>query len=435
MAKQKAESHETEKQMTKLTAFFDALGNKAASTVSGYRTAISQFMKFVYPEMKKEDLEVTVEKYFSENRNYHNDFKKFIQGTLTEKPPLSALQTFNQIFNFFALSDVVFSQKERNLLMNQLPTGGVETQESELNHDDIKNILQHCDTMTKSIVLCCATGGLRIGEALNLRCEDIDLKSIPAVISIRQKARINGKTKKTKTGEQRYSFISSEAVAAVREWVKVRGEYLHAASKRGQNFKTKKAQVSAEDDRLFPVSDQTVNEAFRDAVVKVYGKNEVDPTTGRSTHHLHQLRKFFISQCSLPPLNLDIANFFAGHVTPLTKTYQQLGKKQMSDYYLKAETKLLIETPAEIRETATTTKKEIHALNGMQLTAQSQIISLMLEKDQLREKVKEQEQKIKDLSESAKNTEDLVMLLYENAPHLFKKADINKLPDSIGVKE
>jgi hypothetical protein len=157
----------------------------------------------------------------------------------------------------------------------------------------------------------------------------------------------------------------------------------------GKNFKTKAVTVSTDDERLFPVSDNSVNDSWKEAVIAVFGKNEVDPTTGRSTHHIHQLRKFFISQLSLVTSE-SVADFFAGHKTALSDNYRRYTAKQMSEYYLKGEHMLYIEAPTELREAASTTKKELEGIKDSQNTLNSQMIALMLERDSLKKKLVEQ---------------------------------------------
>jgi integrase len=116
----------------------------------------------------------------------------------------------------------------------------------------------------RAIVLCLATGGMRINELLSIRCSDIDLKPIPTKIELR--AIIDNK-KVIKTGKNRFTFISSEATSAVREWIKVRPAYLESSSKMGKNFKTKNMPaVDLKDQRLFPISDRSVGDALKVAV-------------------------------------------------------------------------------------------------------------------------------------------------------------------------
>jgi integrase len=381
--------------MSRLEQFFDDLGNKSKSTIKGYRTAIWQYMKFIYPEANREECDKYVEKYFKEGRNYHTDFKKFIQVTQKDKPGLSALQNFNTIHSFLRLCDVTFTEKQIQQVKNQLPKGGVMTMEDDLDTETIRNLIQHMDIKGKSVTLCLASGGMRIGELLQIQCDDIDLTSIPAVLKIRAKTA----TGKTKNGEGRITFISSEAAAAVMEWTKVRGEYLASVANKGYGLKNRKTRKDANDSRLFPFSDNTVNELFRDAVIAVFGVNAVDPNTGRSTRHIHQLRKFFLSQLSLA-VSKEIAEALAGHAGYLTGNYRRYTTAQLKEEYLKGEHMLYIEAIKEIRESATTTKKELIAVKDDQNKANSQMLSLLIEKDQLRETVKKQADQIAALQEN-----------------------------------
>jgi len=397
-------SGSTRSHKSKLSTFFDDLGNKSVSTVSGYRTAIWQFMKFVYslPDSDKERVEERVEQYFCEERNFHADFKKFIQKNLVDKPPLSARQTFNQVKKFLELCDVTFTAKELTLLKNQLPSGGVETQEFDLDTEAIRSILQHSDIKTKAIILCLASGGMRIGELLEVRCSDVDLDSIPAIMQIRAKNKRQTldedgneqvTTTRTKTRRGRYTFVSSEAVAAVREWIKIRPSYLRTVQNKANHLNNVKSSKNLEDERLFPISDHTVSQAFTDAVVAAFGKNEVDPNTKRSVRHIHQLRKFFISQLSLVTSE-SVADFFAGHKSALSDNYRRYTTKQMAEYYLKGEHLLFIEAPVELREMGNAMKKELAELKDETLKNNSVMIGLLASKDQLNSELKLQQKQI-----------------------------------------
>lgn len=415
-----------EEQMSKLDQFFDDLGNRSPSTIAGYKSAIWQFMHYIYPDAEKNRCAEYVEQYFREPRNFHADFKKFIKDTLGDKPGLSARQVFNQIKNFFALCDVSFSVKEISQLKNQLPGGKTLTQESDMDTETIRAILQHTDVKGKAIILCLASGGMRIGELLQVQCSDVDLKSIPAVIQIRART-AHGKTK---TLVQRYTFISSEAVSAVKEWIKIRPEHLQMSAKKSANLNN--APVDVNDGRLFPLSDNSVNQLFKDAVTAVFGKNETDPNTGRSTHHVHQLRKFFSSQISLVTSEA-VADFFFGHKTALSDNYRRYTIKQMSEYYLKGEHLLYIEAPAELREAASTTKKEIASMKDDTLKNHSVLLSLMNEKDRLKDTVKAQEEQIKLQTEQIAKMQEMYIDLNSKLTVISMK--LEDLPDSIGVKE
>jgi integrase len=79
---------------------------------------------------------------------------------------------------------------------------------------ELRRILSHMDVKGKSLFLVLASSGMRIGEALRLKVEDVDLTSDPPKINIRGEY--------TKTGNPRIAFISFEARESLEEWLKNR---------------------------------------------------------------------------------------------------------------------------------------------------------------------------------------------------------------------
>ena len=137
----------------------------------------------------------------------------------------------------------------------------------DLDHETLRSILQHMDIKGKALVLTLASSGIRIGEALQLRLEDVNLETDPAEIVIRGEY--------TKTGEQRFVFISREAKQALKEWLKVRDSYLESAKNRNKGLV--KAGIAREkliDDRLFPFSDQTVSQLWENALRRIREDSE-----------------------------------------------------------------------------------------------------------------------------------------------------------------
>ena len=425
MAKQKKQ----EAAQGRLAEFFEVMGNKSESTLSGYRSAIWLYLKFVLGivDGSKADCPKYVDEYFDGQPDVCSDFKRYLR-TQAGKPPLSARQTYNQIKMFLeTVTDAPFTPKELKTLKNELPKGGVSTQEADLDTEALRAILQHCDVKGKAVLLCLATGGMRIGELLQVRCKDVDLDALPAKIEIRAAG--------TKTRSQRYTYISSEAVAAVREWVKVRPAHIAATVIKSKNIgKT----VNADDDRLFPFSDTVTNQLFREAVVKVYGENETDSTTGRSMRHVHQLRKFFISQLSLS-IPVEVADFFAGHKSALSDNYRRFTAKQTGELYLKGEHNLYVEAPAQLREMGSSTAKKLESIREAGDVNQALINSLILKNEKLsvkyEEMAQEREAQDKKLDELAGTVERLVLVLSKASPELFDEVDADSLPHSVGQRK
>ncbi|GAJ20418.1 unnamed protein product, partial [marine sediment metagenome] len=104
---------------------------------------------------------------------------------------------------------------------------GAVSKETPIKADILKKILIHADAKGKSMFLIMASGGLRIGELVNLKMEDVDFKSKPTKLTIRYRG-LN--TVKTKTS--RIAFISDETTVALKEWLRIRTASLITASKR-----------------------------------------------------------------------------------------------------------------------------------------------------------------------------------------------------------
>lgn len=335
--------------MGKISDYLKHYDNK--STAGGYSSAVYSFIDYIYGKQRegqrvtaeeKEKYEELVDKYLNEKRNYSEDMAGFVVS-LQSRPPLSARQTFTFAKEFFNHYDLELPAKDLKFIRNKLPKGSVRTIEKDMDIDTIRTILQHLDVKGRALVLVLASSGMRINEALTVLLEDIDVKSKPVTITI------HGEN--SKTGDNRITFISSEAAQAVNEWLKVRPEYIRTSAKRNNGLVKigRGNPKNGEDDgRLFPFSDQNANALWDNALEKaeIFSR---DKSTNRKQLHYHQLRKFFISQLSLI-ISKEIAETLAGHNGYLTGSYRRYTKKQLAEEYLKGEHLLTIQAPKELQE-------------------------------------------------------------------------------------
>lgn len=211
-----------------------------------------------------------------------------------------------------------------------------------MDHETLRIILNHADTKARALILTLASSGMRIGEALQLQTDDVFLNQNPVEIRLRGEY--------TKTGEQRITFITTEAAMALREWLKVRDSYLDAACNRNKGLVKKGIgnKKERDDTRLFPFSDRVVNQLWENILDKAQ-LHTVDRGTGRKQLHIHMLRKFFRSQLALL-CPVDVVEILMGHSGYLTDAYRRYTKKQLAELYLKGESQLTIQTPKEIKE-------------------------------------------------------------------------------------
>ena len=335
--------------MVRLQEFLSDYQN--ASTRAGYNSALRSFIDFVYGPQRKgtkvsseeiEKYENLIDQYFEDNRDYQTDVKKFLQS-ISDRPPLSVRQAFNCVREFLSVNGMELEKKElRRIKKHVIPKGGVRTVEREMDVEVLRSILTHLDVKGKSMVLCLASGGMRINELLKVTLDDIDLESIPAKVTIRGNS--------AKNGHDRFTFVSAEATQAVKEWLKVRDKYLALSVKRNAGFARNgnSKEKSTNDNRLYPFSDNIAITTWDNALEKS-GYDSTDKTTGRAQIHLHMLRKFFISQMSLI-VSKEIPEALAGHAGYLTGAYRRYTTAQLAEQYLKAEYLVTIAMPKEIHE-------------------------------------------------------------------------------------
>ena len=392
-----AKKAESQEKQGKIEEFFDLLGNKSTSTKSGYNSAIWQFFQFTLKltDAEKPTYGARVDQYFEEKSTteVYNDFKKYVQQTMQDKAPLGALQVFNQIQNFFKYTlDQPMTPKQLKMIKNQLPTGGKISQETTLTHDMINSMLEHTDTKGRAIILTLASSGMRIGELLKITCKDVKFPTSTLPVTT-----LFISAKNTKNGHQRHTHCSSEATAALRAWIAIRPAYIRENMNRGKGLNNQgESTKDAGSDLLFPMSDHSVNEMIAALVVKVTGDNAKDENTGRAMIHPHSFRKFFDTQL-VQTIPKGVVDALTGHLTLLEATYRQMTPEETARHYMKGEHLLFVAGVPELREAATTNTKETSRIDGELRTAQNQLLNMMVEKDQLREKVRKQEDRLNDL--------------------------------------
>jgi len=252
--------------------------------------------------------------------------------------------------------------------------------------ETLRSVLTHLDVKGRAMVLCLASGGARLNELLAVTLDDIDLNTIPAKMIIR------GNT--AKNGHDRFTFISAEAVSAVREWLKVRDRYLALSVKRNEGFaRNGRSKAKAPDDkRLFPFSDNIAITMWENALKKS-GYYSTDKSTGRSQIHLHMLRKFYISQLSLL-ISKEIPEALCGHTGYLTSAYRRYTAAQLAEEYKKAEHLVTIAMPKQIHELQTEFQERMQS-QGVILE------HIVAENAELKSLIQKQEEIFQDLN--AKN--------------------------------
>jgi len=323
------------------------------NTVRAYKWGLQQFFECLG---FKGSLEENAEAYFKEKRNYEEDVKTYF-ASLKGKPPKSVNICLTSVKMFLMENGVELpalfwrrlqgrNKGKRALMLDKVPSNA-----------ELRRILSHMDVKGKSLFLVLASSGMRIGEALKLKVEDVDLTSDPARINIRGEY--------TKTGNPRVAFISSEAKEFLQEWLKIRNSELETAIKRSRFEKAK------EDTRIWAFETTTAYYIWRSAIAKSGFANKFQYNNGleRFTVHPHVLRKFFRTRMATV-VPVDVVEALMGHEGYLTEVYRRYSLEDLAKFYKQGEHTLLVfadnEGVAKLRAEVEERNRQLQTLiNGL----------------------------------------------------------------------
>ena len=354
-----------------------------------FKAGVFHFLNHLYGEG---DLEGQAAKYVQEYKSGQRDpFKDLLSfaASLSAKPPKTAKAYVTGAKSFLEYTlNIEFTTKQSRLISNRLPKGKARTVEAELTRDKLKAILNQCDLKGRALFLFLASTGMRMGEALQITLDDLNLEADPPTVLVRQQY--------TKTGAQYYTFLTTEAKEALTEWLKVREAYIKSSLNRGRGLaKTAPGRgiKSPEDRRLFPFSQFVAEQMWYNALSK--SQNETrDKSTNRRTLHIHMLRKWFLSQAKLAAPE-NVVEAWAGHIGYLDDAYRRYTKQQLAELYKKVEPYLLINVPKDVVEIQSSFKNELENAKAKILDLTTLVIKLQNENEELKKKLASIEEKIK----------------------------------------
>jgi integrase len=346
---------------------------QSPSTQKVYRWAIKEFCKSVYGQVT--DLGDVVEKYFSEKRDYEADVKTFF-SKINDRPPKSIRLLISSVKTFLLENHVELKELFWKRLNRRIKGTRAISQEKVPSNSELRRILTHLPVQGKALYLTLESSGMRIGEAMQLTLEDIDLDLDPVKINIRREY--------TKSGDARITFVSGEAKESLEEWVKTRDDYIKTAVAKSPFPK------DAEDERLFPFDVKTAYDQWRNALDKAK-LNGRDKETNRHKIHPHVLRKFFRSKAGM--VSVDMAEALMGHSGYLTDVYRKYpnAEETLADFYKQIEPSL--EVFGRTGEQFSQLKEETTGLQAVvnRLTLENLSLNGRLDKAELRRRKMEKD--------------------------------------------
>ncbi len=323
----------------------------AQSTKTTYRGGLKKFFAVIYPKLP---LEEAAEQYFEgrEEEDYEKDVKGFIismVGKQTLAPAsmrthLASVRAFLED-NRVILPSAVWRRMGRKL------GGGKVTEDKQPTDEELVRIFQHLPLRGRALFHLLATSGIRIGSALRLTTNDIQLNADHVQITVRAPG------EKKRVGF--IAFASEQTKEILDEWLNVREDYLASAVNHTKRFG--ETEKDAKDDRVFPMHGRTANLLWRQAL-EATELDERDPNTGWTIRHSHTLRARVRSRMAMAGVSPDIAYALIGQRTYLD-TYKDWTPEEKLEHYKTAEPFLIFSgTATTVKELDERMEKENKAL-------------------------------------------------------------------------
>lgn len=179
--------------------------------------------------------------------------------------------------------------------------------------EELRRILVWGKLRTKALILVLASSGMRLGEAIKLKVEDIDFKSRPVKVRLSPKVA-------SKTGEGRITYISDEAAEYLRQYL-------------GDRIGVPEAWVfPSEADESRHMSEDRAWRTITECIEKAgLGKAKEKTVTGRRKLHPHSFRKFFFSRV-VGVIGETAAHALMGHGSYLKTYYKRPEEERALDY-------------------------------------------------------------------------------------------------------
>jgi integrase len=176
----------------------------SVSTVNNAKYALKLLLQSVYVEGKLENLG---KRYLQENPDPGQDIQAFF-SKIKNRPPASIRVLISHIKTFLIENQFEIPQRFWRRLNRAIKGGNIaRTRDRIPTTEELKRILLQMPQHAMTLFLVLTSSGMRIGEALKVKLDDLKLDQDPPRIEIL--------VHYTKTGNPRTAFISNEAKTCV----------------------------------------------------------------------------------------------------------------------------------------------------------------------------------------------------------------------------
>ncbi len=323
---------------TKETYFQDRVITKAPSTREGIKHSLNNFEKFCIKSLGQKNMEQVIQKILKLKQEKREEkafdiLQQWISWNSTMVNPSTIRIYCSGITRYLNYRGIKLTQQEIKEQLD-LPRKIVE-EKTPLTREILQHVIKASHFSKVSLYLALLSSGMRIGEAVSIRKENLEF-----VDSIKgRRALVKIPAKFSKNGIGRSVFISKEAYRHVEAKLKTLKDNQLVW---GVNENRKKATAAEE-------------KAFSRCLERI-GRNERLETTGRHKISLHSLRAYFFTRAA--KIDQNFAQIMLGHSGYLVREYDQRTQEDKLETYLKVEPDLVIDNIEFLKSRAEKLERE-----------------------------------------------------------------------------
>jgi integrase len=278
------------------------------------RDRIHGYFRFLKISDNKQD------DYFTSGRNHLEDIRNYGEslGHLAQNTRKSYLTT---VKIFFEDNGVAIPKRfmHKMYVKNGLKNVRTVIQKRTFSIAQMKHVVDNANYKLKPIILVLTSTGMRIGELLDLKINDIDFEE--RMIYIKESA--------AKGGRQRYCFFSEETKLALQDWIKLdrdrsfKNMMNSPIFKRWleKNYDGDLDRYKSECKNLFPYSKSNVDlmwHGLLDSLGAPYNKKVEQNGREFLVYNIHSMRRFYINNFKVTDdIESDAKYYMAGQFSRL----------------------------------------------------------------------------------------------------------------------
>jgi len=294
--------------------------DKSEGTKQQYRIALKQFFESInknsYNYEKKDIKEI--ENDLMTFYNYCDEEKKYSPKTKHLK--------ITAILQYLEFHEIQISKQTEKLIRRSIKSAKPKHIKDTPSKNTLKKILEYGNLLEKTIFIFLATTGMRKGEMLQLKIKNIHFSDKTTMINLPSEI--------TKKNYPRITFTTKECTNLLHKWINQLPEY----KENKKRYSFSKTYDKENDNRLFPISNQTLNNHWDKLLKK---SNNLHVLDGRKTFTIHSLRRYFIQQ-SNEIIDHNYVNKFVGHITEISRAYEDMTHEKLEEKYKKLENNLTL---------------------------------------------------------------------------------------------